>query len=246
MNRSHIVTLAITLLLPTTLAARARAQEAEAVHEVRELERCVAEHQTHLSRIVHLIAEAEGRTSSSDEAVARDAREAITTLVQRAHDIRTHLEHCVREASIPGPPRTAHGVRDHAPGSTEERVSAAGDTVQEIHPAEPIGEHVRVVSGERVDGRGTVPHEDLRRAVRATGSAIERCYAAYVDRAASREGNVELSFAAVDGAIREVRIENAGGFDAAFRTCTTQAFGAMQLHHTSGRTVFAYVLAIGG
>ncbi len=246
MNTTRIATLVLSLLSLLALAPSARAQDA-AVTEVRELERCITEHQTHLTRLVHLITEAEGRTSSSDAAVARDAREAITALVQRAHDVRAHLERCIRDAQIPGPQTSTQVVRaEHAAGSTEAAVSQSGGTVQEIHPAESIGTHVRVVSGERVDGRGTVPHEDLRRAVRTTGSALDRCYGAYIDRAAAREGTVEMSFAAVDGAIREVRVENVGGFDAAFRTCAVQAVSAMQLNHTSGRSVFAYVFAIGG
>ena len=235
-------------LLVSSLALAGPAAAQEPVSEVRELERCVTEHQTHLSRLVRLIAEAEARTSSSDEAVARDAREAITTLVHRAHDVRAHLRLCIREAEIPAAPGpTTHTSHDaHAPGSAEDHVSSAGGTVQAIHPPEPIASHVRVVSGERVDGRGTVPHEDLRRSVRSfVGSGVDRCYAAFVDRASARSGEVEITFAAVDGSIREVAVERLGPFDAAFRTCVVQAVAGMQLHHTSGRSVFAYVLSVG-
>ncbi|MBN8615083.1 MAG: hypothetical protein J0L92_31085 [Deltaproteobacteria bacterium] len=246
MKPTRIAMLVLALSSFLALAPTVRAQEAAAVTEVRELERCITEHQTHLSRLVHLITEAEGRTSSTDAAVARDAREAITALVQRAHDVRAHLERCVRDAQIPGPAGSQVVRQEHAAGSTEAAVSQSGGTVPEIHPAESIGSHVRVVRGERVDGRGTVPNEDLRRAVRSTGSALDRCYASYMDRASARTGNVEISFAAVDGAIREARVENVGGFDAAFRTCVTQAVSTMQLNHTSGRSVFAYILAIGG
>ncbi|MBX7195934.1 MAG: hypothetical protein K1X94_28020 [Sandaracinaceae bacterium] len=227
--------------------ARAQDVDPEAVREVRELGRCIDEHHVHLDRLVHLIADAEARTTSSDPAVARDAREAITALVHRAHDVRAHLELCIREAQIPGPDTETHVVREGpAAGSAEAHVSEAGGTVQEVHSAEPIGTHVRVVSGERVDGRGTVPHEDLRRAVRAAGSAIDRCYETFLDRASAREGNVEISFAAVDGTIREAAVESVGPFDGAFRTCVVSAVSSMQLHHTSGRTVFAYVISVGG
>ena len=214
------------------LAAHAQDVSSTDVDEVRGLERCITEHQTHLHRLVALIHEAEGRASSSDAAVA--------------HDVRAHLELCIRDAQIPGPRTSTEVVHEaHPSGSPEDHVSSEGDTVQEIHGGEPIGTHVRVVRGERVDGRGTVPHEDLRRAVRATGAALDRCYASYVDRASAREGSVELSFAAVDGAIREVAVESVGPFDAALRTCVVQAVSAMQLHHTSGRTVFAYVISLG-
>jgi hypothetical protein len=238
-----LVVAAIAILAP---GSRARAQEA--VSEVRELERCITEHQTHLTRLVHLIGEAEARTSSSDAAVARDAREAITALVHRAHEVRAHLERCVREARIP----SAHDDTEvttttEPPRGRDATIAESGGTVQGVHPAEPIGQHVRVVTGERVDGRGTVPLEDLRRSVRAfVGPGLDRCYASYLDRASARRGEIEVSFTAADGAIREVAVERLGPFDGAFRSCVVQAVGAMQLHHTSGRTVFSYVLAIGG
>lgn len=250
MRTTRLLFLLASLACGTWLTASPRpahAQDADpaAVRSVRELERCVTEQQTQLARIVRLIGEAEGRMGSSDAAVARDAREAVTTLVQRAHEVQGALNACVTAVRVPAPP-TAQVVRE-APtsGSAEDRVGRAGGTVQEIHPAEAIGANVQVVSGERVDGRGTVPTEDLRRAVRATGSALDRCYAAYMDRASARSGEVEISFAAVDGSIREVRVESARSFDATFRTCATQALSSMQLRHTSGRSVFAYVLAFG-
>ncbi len=238
--------LALPLALALGLPLVAEAQDA-AASEVRELERCISEHQTHLTRLVRLLAEAEARTSSSDAAVARDAREAITTLVHRAHEVRGHLERCVREAQIPSAHDGAQVIHTtETPTAAEESVAGAGGTVQVVHPAEPIGQHVRVVRGERVDGRGTVPYADLRRSVQSWGgSGVDRCYAAYVDRASVRSGEIEVSFAAVDGAIRQVSVERLGPFDAAFRTCVVAAFSAMQLHHTSGRTEFSYVLSVG-
>lgn len=237
-----LVAFAVTLALPAAGPAHAQ----DAVSEVRELERCVAEHHGHLSRLAHLIAEAEARTGSSDAAVARDAREAITALVHRAHEVRGHLEHCIREARIPSAHDGAEVVAAAEPSGSDATVAGSGGTVQVVHEPEAIGQHVRVVTGERVDGRGTVPHADLRRSVRAfVGTGIDRCYAAYLDRASARSGEIEVSFTAADGAIRDVAVERAGPFDAPFRACVVQAVQAMQLGHTSGRTVFSYVLAVG-
>ncbi|GAB4216419.1 MAG: hypothetical protein OHK0013_42910 [Sandaracinaceae bacterium] len=243
-----IAALSLAALSLAALVCAPRADAQEAVSEVRELERCIAEHQTHLTRIVRLIGEAEARTSSSDAAVARDARDAITTLVHRAHEVRGHLERCVREARIPSAHDDAEVTTvSEPPEGRDATIAQAGGTVQAVHPAEPIGQHVRVVTGERVDGRGTVPVEDLRRSVRAfVGPGIDRCYAAYLDRASARRGEIEVSFTAADGAVREVAVERLGPFDAAFRNCVVQAVTSMQLHHTSGRTVFSYVLAVGG
>jgi hypothetical protein len=237
-------TILSTFVLAVWPAAPAHAQvTASDVAEVRGLERCVAEQQGHLQRLVGLIHDAEVRAGSSDPAVARDAREAVTALVHRAHGVRAQLEQCIRDAQIPSPP----GVEEcEDPDSVEERVGREGDTVQEVHANEPIGPRVRVVRGERVDGRGAVPHEDLRAAMRSAGPALDRCYGAYASRAGALEGSIELSFAAVEGTIREVAVESAGPFDAQLRTCVVQAVGAMRLRNTSGRAVFAYVLAFGG
>lgn len=238
----------LTFLLVATalyLPVRASAQEA-GVQQAIEFSRCVNEHQTHLTRLVHMIEEAQARTTSSDAAVARDARESIETLVHRVHDVRSHLEQCIRNANIPAQPGAEVVRTTEVPAGHEASVAGSGGTVSVIHPAEAIAEHVRIVRGEHVDGRGTVPIEDLRRSVRSfVGAGVERCYNAYLDRVGATTGEIEFTFAAVDGQIREVRVERAS-FDAAMRTCVTRAVQGMSLAHASGRSVFSYVLQVGG
>ena len=240
-------TAALFVLLASAILAppqRASAQET-GVRQAIEFSRCVTEEQTHLARLVQMIEEAQARTSSSDAAVARDARESIATLVHRAHDVRDRLAQCIQSANIPAQPGAEVVRRTEAPTGQEASVAASGGTVSVIHPAESIAEHVRIVRGERVDGRGTVPVEDLRRSVRAfVGAGIERCYNAYLDRVGATSGEIEFTFASVDGQIREVRVERAS-FDAAMRTCVTRAVQGMSLAHTSGRSVFSYVLEVG-
>lgn len=244
----RIATTLLTLsLLTAALYApqRAAAQEAGVAQAVT-FSRCVTEQQTHLARLVQMIEEAEARTGSSDAAVARDARESIATLVHRVHDVRDRLSQCIQSANIPAQPGAQVVRTTETPTGQEASVAGSGGTVSVIHPAESISEHVSVVRGERVDGRGTVPTEDLRRSVRAfVGSGVERCYNAYLDRVGVTTGEIEFTFAAVDGQIREVRVERAG-FDAAMRTCVTRAVQGMSLAHTSGRSVFSYVLQVGG
>lgn len=229
----------------TLAASSASAQDASpGVHEVHALERCVAEEQAHLTRIVRLMDEAETRTHSSDAAVAHDARESITALVQRAHDARARLEHCLRTTPIPVP---AHDVVHEAdPDEHEASLGHAGGTVPTVDENVAIASGVHVVRGERVDGRGTVAMDDLRRAVAGAGRALERCYDAYTDRASARQGRITVSFAAIDGAVREVSVENLGGFDAGMRTCVVQALQSMRVTHSAGRSVFSYELAFGG
>ena len=240
-GKSALVVLVFLIFAP----GRGLAQDA-AVSEVLEFSRCVSEHHTHLARLVHMMEEAQARTSSGDAAVARDARESIATLVHRVHEVRSHLELCIREANIPAQPGAEVVRTTEPPAGHEASVAGSGGTVHVVHPAESIAEHVRVVRGERVDGSGTVPAEDLRRSVRAyVGAGVEQCYDAYLDRVGVQQGEVELTFAAVDGQIREVRVERAG-FDAALRTCVTRAVQGMSLGHTSGRSVFSYVLEVGG
>lgn len=245
-RRIFFAAVSLALVAGVSLWSHAPAQAQDAVAAVRRLERCVAEQQAHLGRVLRLIDEAEQRTSSSDPAVARDAREAIVALVHRAHEVRTQLERCLRDNPVPDPTSATSVVREPAEGESEARVSSAGDTVEEVHPPEPIGRRVRVVRGERVDGRGAVPPEDLRRAVRThLGPALDRCYAAYVDRASERSAEIEVSFAAVDGTIREATLERLGPFDGALRACVVSAVSTIPLRHARGRAVFAYVFALG-
>ena len=243
----NATTILTFLMLAMALYAPQRASAQEAgVPQAIEFSRCVTEQQTHLARLVQMIQEAQARTSSSDAAVARDARESIATLVHRVHDVRERLTHCIQSANIPARPDAEVVRTTEVPTGQEANVAANGGTVSTIHPAESIAEHVRIVRGERVDGRGTVPVEDLRRSVRAfVGSGVERCYDAYLDRVGASSGEIEFTFAAVDGQIREVRVERAN-FDAAMRTCVTRAVQGMSLAHTSGRSVFSYVLEVGG
>ena len=234
----------LPLALALNLPNRVSAQEAS-VEQAVEFSRCVNEQQTHLARLVQMIEEAQARTSSSDVAVARDARESIVTLVHRVHDVRDRLQHCVQQANLPAEPGAEVVHTTETPTAHEASVAGSGGTVSVIHPAESIAEHVRVVNGERVDGRGTVPAEDLRRSVRAfVGSGVEQCYDAYLDRVGATRGEIEFTFAAVDGQIREVRVERAS-FDTAMRTCVTRAVQGMSLAHTPGRSVFSYVLQVG-
>lgn len=237
------------LLAVSWTPSRALAQEAdpEAVRAVRELDRCVTAGQQDLARIAQLIRDAEERSRSSDAALARDARAAIVTLLGRARAARETLLRCVEGQRIPDgdAPRTEVVTEAPQAGSAEARVAVAGGTVREVHPAEPLAEGVRVVRGERVDGRGVTPPDALQRAVRGQGAALARCYEAFVDRGSARRGELELSFAVVGGVSREARVESAPGFDATFRGCVTQAVGAMSVPGSSGRSVFSYVFAFG-
>ena len=236
-----VMLMALALFVPQ----RASAQE-NGVTQAITFSRCVSEQETHLARLVQLIEEAQTRSSSSDAVVARDARESITTLIHRVHDVRARLQQCVESASIPARPGAEVVRTTETPTAREASVAETGGTVREIHPAESMTQHVRVVRGERVDGRGTVPTEDLRQSVRAfVGAGVERCYEAYLDRVGVSTAEIEFTFAAVDGQIREVRVERAG-FDAGMRTCVTRAVQGMSLAHTSGRSVFSYVLQVGG
>ncbi len=246
----HLVTLALGLALAVGASVRARAQDAdpEAVRAVRELDGCVSSQQRELARIAGLIADAEARAGSSDAALARDAREAIVTLLERARATREALARCVEDHPIPSASASASATTiSEAPrsGSAEDRVSRAGGTVREVHPAEELAESVRVTRGERVDGRGEVPSDALQRAVRGRGAELARCYDGFVDRVGARRGQLELSFVVSSGRSGEVRIESASGFDAAFRGCVTQALSGMPIPGASGRAVFSYVFAIG-
>jgi hypothetical protein len=237
MRRLSLALLVLALPLP------AAAQDAAAVAAVRTLSACVTEHETHLTRLVRLIDEAQARTSSSDEAVRRDAVESVTTLVGRAHDVREHLRECIESARLPRVAETTVVERTTTADSAADSVASSGGSIHEVEADESLGTHVRVVRGERVDGSGTASDEAVRSAVHGLATSFATCYDAYVDRVGTRRGSVHLSFTATEGGrVSPATVERAG-FDAPMRQCIQRAAQTMHVAGAHGRSVFAYELS---
>lgn len=239
MRRLSLALLFLALPLP------AAAQDAAAVTAVRTLSACVTEHETHLSRLVRLIDEAQARTSSTDEAVRRDAVESVTTLIGRAHDVREHLRECLEAARIPRVADTTVVERTTTADSAADSVATSGGSIHEIEADESLAAHVRVVRGERVDGSGSASDDAVRSAVHGLSTSFATCYDDYVDRVGARQGSVHLSFTALDGGrVTSATVERAG-FDTAMRQCVQRAAQTMHVAGAHGRSVFAYELSFG-
>lgn len=241
---SAAITLAVTS--PTLEAQEAdrgsSVEQSLAIARAAELERCVSARQAELSRYVRMLADAETRARSSDATIARDAATSIESLLERVDEAREGLSSCL--ASRPTPARAAAPPPATAPPTaTEQAVSQAGGTVHEVEGASTLTTHVHVVRGEKIDGAGRVPDAAVQASVHAIGSRLEQCYGGYVDRAASRRGEVHVSFALVDRrSASEVTIERAGGFDSTMQRCVRDAFASVSAASATGRSVFSYAL----
>jgi hypothetical protein len=225
--------------------ASTRAQTIEGVDDTRTLSTCIAEHQTHLTRIVGLIDEAEARMSSSDSRVAADARESLVTLMIRAHDIREHLHRCVERAHIPRPDTTDTRVEEESDAAADS-VAADHGTVHAVESDASLGEHVRIVRGERVDGTGTASDASVRSGVHAIGDRLARCYDGYVDRVGTAHGDVVLSFT-LRGAGRPsvVDVEAGSFFDSTLHGCVETAAREIRVAGATGRSVYSYTFSLG-
>ncbi len=225
---------------------RALAQPVAGLGEVRTLSSCIHEHQTHLERLVRLIDEVEARLDSADARVASDARESMTTLMNRAHDVREHLRRCIESAHIPSTtgPRTAHV--DPPPDSAAESVAGDRGTVHVVERDTVYGTTLRVVRGERVDGTGEASDTNVRVAVRAVRDRLQACYDSYVDRVGSERGEVQLVFSLGGGGRASgVAVEAASRFDSDFRSCVQRAGSEIRVADTRGRVTFSYTFRFG-
>lgn len=238
----------LVLVLGAALALHvspAAAQPVAGLGEVRTLSSCIHEHQTHLDRLVRLIDEVEARLDSADARVASDARESMTTLLHRAHDVREHLRRCIDSARIPAP---AAAVTHVDPPSDSAAESVAGDrgTVHVVERDTVYSSSLRVVRGERVDGTGEAADTNVRVAVRAIRERLQACYDSYVDRVGSERGEVQLVFSLGGGGRASgVAVEAASRFDPDFRSCVQRAGSEIRVADTRGRVTFSYTFRFG-
>ena len=109
-----------------------------------------------------------------------------------------------------------------------------------------LGDHVRVVRGERVDGTGTASDASVRTAVHGIGTRLARCYDAYVDRVGSTTGEVTVSFT-INGTSRasHVSVEAGSRFDSGLHDCVEEAAREIRVSGASGRTEFSYTFSLG-
>lgn len=250
MRRSLVL---IALALGPALCASAAAAQTGSSSEVqglaaaRTVARCVHEQDQHIQRLLALIDQAEQRSRAAGvaEDVRRDARASIDALVDRVRQHAQEARQCVE--SVPIPVRIDSRTTETAPPDpAHDTLSRSHGTVHEVEGAGPLGDGVRVVRGERVDGTGSAPDASVRAAVHAIGPRVAQCYGEYVARVALQRGELHLTLT-VDGPRTPlVRVEGGGGFDAQLRQCVERAARAVRIPDQRGRSVYAYTLQLGG
>lgn len=239
------VSIVVGWLGSVALPTGAAAQSVEGIEATRTLSTCIHEHQTHLERLVRLIDEAEERRTSSDARIASDARESLVTLMIRAHEIREHLHRCVEHAHIPRPD-TEDTRTEVESDSAADSLAGEHGTVHTVESDASLGEHVRIVRGERVDGTGSASDAAVRSGVHAIGSRLGRCYDAYVDRVGTARGEIIVAFTLTDtGRASSVEVESGSRFDPALHDCAVTAAREIRVTGASGRSVYSYTFALG-
>jgi hypothetical protein len=143
----------------------------------------------------------------------RDAARTIEVLEGRLSEAARDLLDCMpRQASAP----------------VERRVEVVqtgeGGSMVRESGRQKVAEHVFIVQGERVDGRGQHPHGVITRAVVAQATMLARCHDDLAHRRAFERGALSLVFTIDErGATRDVAVEGATIGDAAFRNCVRAA-----------------------
>jgi hypothetical protein len=239
------VLVAIACLAIFPLAAHAQdlsaAERTSALERVRALSACVAQQHTELDRIAQLIREAEQqRTQARDDRVRRDADAAIEALIARAAGVQRQLRACVGTPDLPQPGTTIEEREAPRDPSAAEVESEAG-TVRSVEHDARLSEHVLIVRGEQVDGSGSMDAAQVRAAIRAVASRIERC-------AQSGSGQLDLVFAFRNGAARATNITVEHGASSTLDGCVRQAAAGLRASNgpRGGEAVFSYRLRFGG
>ena len=203
---------------------------------------CLQRQASALRDTLQLLQEARAQLDASQTDLREAAAHSVVSLEQRVVRIARDLKACVpNEAAL----ETRTRVQENT--GTAARVAQENPATQVIEENTRLGDYVRVVRGERVDGHGNVASSEVRRMFSRIGDRIQRCYGSYVDRNALEAGGAILSFTVTtSGRVRSVRVEQAMG-DATFQRCLRHAGRAIRASTaaTGGDVQFAYTLRFG-
>lgn len=111
-----------------------------------------------------------------------------------------------------------------------------------------LGDDLRVVIGEQVDGVGRVEPMTVRSGVQRIGPRLTTCYGQAFQRAALREGTMILLFDVTSsGAVARVGVQNDQLGDAGLRRCVRQAAEALRFDGAAigGTATYSYTLRFG-
>ncbi|AKF10391.1 hypothetical protein [Sandaracinus amylolyticus] len=241
MRTAFLLGLALSL---SSLATIAHAQDPAA--SARTVAQCLREHDEQVQRLMRLLEQAETRAHEPGIAddVRRDAAASVTALVDRIRAHAQQVRHCIERNPIPV--HVDGTVTETTADPAHDSLAADRGTVHQIESGTQLAPSVRAVRGERVDGSGQAPDENVRAAMRGIGSRLAACYGQYLDRAAHRAGEVTLTFTASDGGrVGSAQLEGAGGFDTTMRQCVERAAVEMVVRGQRGRAVYSYVVRFG-
>ncbi len=235
--------LAVLVSVQQTVVARAQSHEdIRGLAETRALASCLQSENDQLQRLRQLMEQAVERAARGElaEDVRRDARASVETLVERVRAQADRVRRCVEQTHLPESRAAMERQRgEAAPDSLAEDQG----TVHQIERGTPIGSHVRVVRGERVDGSGSAPDSSVETAMRRAGPHFDACHDQYIDRLVRRAGEIHLSFTAGEGGrITRSAVEHAGPFDRTMTQCIERAALTMNIEGQRGRSVYSYVL----
>lgn len=212
---------------------------------------CLRDKHREMQRAVVLMREAQAQArTGSNEAIRRDAGDAIRSLQQRMVRLEREVLACRRQASVAaradGP---VEGVVTRDPPA-----DPRADAVATRNPATRVVEsdillvgNVRAVRGEQVDGRGRVSNERVRDVIRSAASGIDRCYERMAGRAALERGRLLYTFTITSsGTVTRIRTEGSTFRNASFLRCVRGTARGIRVAGgaSGGEATFTYTLQL--
>lgn len=234
------------LMLATGTAAGATAQDlgpTEARARAARAIDCLEPLLTRLTTTLRLLREAQAQLDAPGENARRDAAHAIVSLEQQIDDLGESLRSCVPHGSRLEPHHRVEG-----PSGADARVGHENPATHELERDVQLTTNVRVAIGERVDGHGSLPGQDVRRMVSRIGGRLESCYGELVDRGALQHGQLVLAFTVdASGRVQRVSVEASTISNRRFQQCVERAGQSIApgATPTGGDVRFAYTLRFG-
>lgn len=229
----------------------ARSSAADGTSPLREDERrgspdlvCLDSAHKRLAEAALLLSEARARivVAEADDLRA-DALRAVEALETRIRGLAAELESCMRRGESPvRSARAGEGIPlVPVPPSTGRDTAARA-----VDRDRALAMHVRIDSGEWVDGPGRADDRAMQSALTAIAAPLERCYSELASKTAAPNGNAILSFTVDDGGkVDKVQVDLVRLGDASFRTCVAAAARRIAARALGGEATYRFTLGFG-
>jgi hypothetical protein len=240
----------VLCLVPAVASAQelSASERASALARVRAMADCVQQSNAQLQRVLTLVRESEEqRDRARDERVRVDAERAVEALIARAAQIQRDARQCVGGSDLPWPGTTVE-VRPPPPDEVADSVGQPGNTVRTVETDAPLGDNIRVVRGEQVDGEGRIEHSLIRSAMRGIQRRLSQCYDQYLVRGSIAALELELEFTiSPSGSVGSINVVRSGEGDATLEGCVRTAARSLRVSRppVGGEAVFGYRLRFG-